>query len=172
MPEVRISVRRLTFVSLLTQHPFQVEAQVCCCDLNCGIAVINHLFWSIDAVGLFLAGILFDCRILLGHDSNAAPSNCVKKGCAAICPEGLFIIFPSASWLSLALLFTSGSCQARSPQARAIGILNYSPWVVHIRTLIAVQIRSRKYRGSARENNCAREPCTTTRGWPRRSTLS
>lgn len=109
MSEVRISVRRLTFVPLLTQRSFQAEAQVCSCDVQCGIAVINHLFWSIDAVGLFLAGILLNYRVLLGHDSNVAPSNCVKKGCAAICPEGLFTAFPSASWLSLALLFTSGS---------------------------------------------------------------
>jgi hypothetical protein len=93
MSEVRISVRRLTFVSLLTPRPFQVKAQVCSCDLKYGIAVLNQLFWSIDAAGLFLAGILLDYRVLLGHDSNATPSNCVKKGCAAICPEGLFITF-------------------------------------------------------------------------------
>jgi hypothetical protein len=54
---------------------------------------------------------VFDCRFLLGHDSDGTFSNCVKKGCAAICPEGLYTVFRVLSFLgiNIDLGFTLGS---------------------------------------------------------------
>jgi len=77
---------------------------------------------------------VLDCRFLLGYDSDATFSNCVKKGCAAICPEGLYIVFCLLALLGIAI--DLGSTLGSLTTGKGNRYLKFHPHIFLNQTLI------------------------------------
>ena len=78
------SIYAVTSRSFLPCTLIQVKAQV---NIPLSLYSMFILYRSSDVVATFLAGKHFK-SLLLVRPANRPCSNCVKKGCAAICPDG------------------------------------------------------------------------------------